>query len=162
MRTGQNGAAENAHPSFRLDPPILLGMAIRSADEFVRLRTSDVEQEYWRAAHEEARIEVWFDVVARYPQMRTWVAHNKTVPIEILIQLATDPDPAVRSAVADKRKLTIDLFRLLAADHDESVGARIAYNRKVPTDVLEQLASDPAKIVREAVHHARSRQAPGR
>lgn len=61
---------------------------IRSAEEFVRLRKSDQREEYERAANDSASIEVWRDVISLYPDMHRWVAHNKTVPIEILAILA--------------------------------------------------------------------------
>ena len=87
---------------------------ISTAEEFVRLRTSDNPQEYSRAASEHAERAVWLDIVGRFPEMRIWVAHNKTVPIEVLDVLAHDLDPAVRLAVAMKNKLSDDLFLLLA------------------------------------------------
>jgi hypothetical protein len=127
---------------------------IESAEEFVRLRTSSNEDEYRRAAHDEAPLHVWIEVIDRYSDMRSWVAHNKTVPIAVLELLASDPDPDVRCAVADKRKLTAELFHALATDTDEDVRARIAHNRKVPKSVLECLASDPAGLVRDAAQTA--------
>jgi hypothetical protein len=132
-------------------------VTILSAQEFVRLRTSTVPEEYHRAAHDEAPLEVWLDVIANYPDMRTWVAHNKTVPIEILALLASDPDRHVRASVADRRKVTLDLFNLLSTDPDTSVRARIACNRKVPVDVIHRLANDPAKDVRSAARRRRSK-----
>lgn len=131
---------------------------IESAEEFVRLRTSRNPEEYRRAAAEEATTEVWIDVIRRFPNMRSWVAHNKSVPLEILDRLSVDQSPDVRSVVADRRKLTPELFQRLATDPDESVRARIAYNKKVPLDVLEKLISDPAALVREAAQFALGRR----
>lgn len=82
--------------------------------------------------------------------MRRWVAHNKTVPLEILDVLAVDPDPDVRWWVATKRKLTEDQFRLLAADPDDAVRMRVACNAKAPVAVLDSLVTDLAPLVREA------------
>lgn len=76
---------------------------IDSAEEFVRLRSSDDPAEYRRAAHEEASVQTWLDVVDRFPDMRFWVAQNKTVPLEILERLRHDPDDRVRSMVLLKR-----------------------------------------------------------
>lgn len=131
---------------------------IDSAGEFVRLRTSLKPEDYWRAAHEPALVEVWLDVIDAYPGMRSWVAHNKTVPIEILAILADDSDAEVRSAVADKRKLTAELFRHLAEDSDDSVRARVAYNRKTPIELLEYLAVDTADLVRVAAQESLERR----
>ncbi len=55
---------------------------INSADDFVRLRCSEDRNEYERAAWDEAPLEVWLDVIERFPDMRFWVACNKTVPME--------------------------------------------------------------------------------
>lgn len=40
---------------------------IQSADEFVRLRTSERHEDYLRASREEAAIGVWLDVMEKYP-----------------------------------------------------------------------------------------------
>lgn len=76
---------------------------IESAEEFVRLRQSSDPEEYRRAAWEEASVETWLDVVERYPEMRSWVAHNKTVPLQILEMLRHDPDEQVQWTVREKR-----------------------------------------------------------
>lgn len=65
---------------------------IESADEFVRLRTSQDRAEYHRAAHDEATEATWIEVLERFPDMRVWVAHNKTVPLTILERLRHDSD----------------------------------------------------------------------
>ena len=90
---------------------------INSAEEFVRLRNSELPDEYRRAAHEEAPISVWHDVISRFPgSVRGWVAHNKAVPLEILKVLARDPEVSVRMTVASKRKLSPELFEVLSRD----------------------------------------------
>ena len=80
-----------------------MGPVIESAEEFVRLRSSEDPAEYNRAAHDSASVSTWLDVIERYPEMREWVAHNKTVPLEILEQLRNDPDERVRWMVLKKR-----------------------------------------------------------
>ena len=84
---------------------------IRSATEFVHLRKSEVPEEYARAADEEASLAVWEEVIDSYPEMREWVAHNKTVPLSVLKVLAADPEPRVRYTVAMMRKLSQELLR---------------------------------------------------
>jgi hypothetical protein len=79
------------------------GAVIESAVEFVRLRRSSDPAEYRRAAWEEASVETWMDVIDRYPAMRVWVAHNKTVPLEILEILRHDADEKVQGTVRQKR-----------------------------------------------------------
>lgn len=121
------------------------------ADEFVRLRTSSDPADYHRAAQDEASIETWREVVARYPDMRFWVAQNKTVPMEILAQLACDPDVEVRSMVAMKRKLEPEILQGLADDPDDTVRMAVAQHRNTPRSVLESLAlHDPWPEVRLA------------
>ena len=129
---------------------------IGSAEEFVELRTSELRAEYLRATNESASYEVWLDVIQRFPDMRFWVAQNKTVTAEVLAVLARDPDPHVRLMVAMKKKLTNELFVLLAADQDDSVRASVAHNNKTPTEILNRLAEDQSPIV-SAVARARLR-----
>lgn len=120
---------------------------IESAEEFVRLRTNDDLGIQRRAALEEAPEHVWRDVMERYPEMRVWVVHNKTVPLSILELLSRDEDRAVRGAVAGKRKLSRELFERLAADADEGVRLHAGRNAKVPLDILERLTHDPSAFV---------------
>lgn len=76
---------------------------IESAEEFVRLRTSEDPAEYNKAARDEASESTWRDVIERYPDMRFWVAQNKTVPLTVLEVLRHDPDEQVRDMVTSKR-----------------------------------------------------------
>jgi hypothetical protein len=92
---------------------------ISTAEEFCRLRESENPEEYRRAAHEDAPIEIWREIIATRPDMRSWVAHNKTVPIEILDLLSGDSDANVRHVVAGKRKITEAIALRLAKDPDE-------------------------------------------
>jgi hypothetical protein len=129
---------------------------IASADEFRELRTSEDRDQYLRAAHDEAPLSVWNDVITRFPDMRMWVAHNKTVPVEILEVLAGDLNGQVRYTVAMKRKLPESLQLRLAADPDESVRLAIAHNAKATRAALQLLADDSWEPVRD---HARARLA---
>ena len=126
-------------------------MTIISADEFVRLRYSEDPQDYQRAAIESAPIAVWLEVIERYPDARVWVAHNKTVPIDVLETLAGDPDVRVRHAVAMKRKLTPTLLARLSTDDDESVRMRVAMHKNTSRETLEALRGDSWVRVRETV-----------
>lgn len=111
------------------------------------LRSSSERAGYERATTEQATVEIWTDVIARFPEMRIWVAHNKTVPLEILRVLARDADRSVRASVADKRKLDRELFESLSRDPDEVVRQRIAYNEKTPADIIERLTNDETSLV---------------
>lgn len=122
---------------------------ITTAEEFVRLRSSSNPDEYHRAANASAPETVWQDIITRYPEMRSWVVHNKTVPIAILEHLSHDADPQVRAMVATKRKLPESLQICLAQDTDAGVRLALAANAKATRAVLRMLARDSERFVRE-------------
>lgn len=123
---------------------------IESADEFIRLRTSDSADEQHRATHDSAPLAVWLDVLARYPDFKVWVVRNKPIPNEVLDLLARDDSERVRREVASRRKLPRQTFELLAADVSENVRYDIAMNRKCPEDIATMLRQDPSSFVRSA------------
>jgi hypothetical protein len=135
---------------------------ILSADEFVRLRTSDIMDEYQRAALEEAPESIWLEVIDRHPEMRAWVAHNKTVPQSILRLLADDQDDDVRFTVAMKRKAEPAILDKLSRDPCEGVRERVAYNRKAPLWILERLTNDPVDRIAEAARSQIEERTVGR
>lgn len=126
-------------------------MTIESADEFVRLRYSSDPSDYQRAVSGEAAVGTWRDIINRYPDARKWVAQNKTVPLEILADLASDEDPEVRRFVAMKRKLTPELLDQLAVDDDEAIRMRVALHKNVSVDTLRRLRDDSWDRIREVV-----------
>lgn len=130
---------------------------ITSAAEFRRLRLSDDLAEQRRAATEAAPTEVWLEVIGTYPELREWVAVNKTVPLRVLALLAEDHDPRVRAGVASKRKLSEELFTRLAVDRSDTVRERIACNAKTPQELLRKLRDDPDPIVSDAALRRLSR-----
>ena len=123
---------------------------IHSAEEFLRLRQSEDPDEHGRASSDEAPLGVWISVIEQFPEMRSWVAHNKTIPLEVLERLAIDRDAEVRATVASKRKLSTALQTLLVADTDASVRERLACNAKCESEILLKLALDPEEFVRSA------------
>lgn len=122
---------------------------INSAEEFVRLRLSDNQDEYLRAAWDEAPLEVWFEIIDHYPDMRFWVAQNKVVPAEVLEILAEDPSDRVRFMVASKNKLSVQLQLKMALDSDSSVRMRIAMNKKATHSALIILSNDKDEDIRQ-------------
>lgn len=132
---------------------------ITSAEEFVALRTSDDQDRYLQAAHDTAPEAVWLDVITRFPDMREWVAHNKTVPLSILVILANDTDSRVRDMVAMKRKAGPVLLEKLARDPDGGARHSVACNRKTPVSVLHILAHDQETFIAET---AKRRLSDGR
>ncbi|WP_159702971.1 HEAT repeat domain-containing protein [Arthrobacter sp. 18067] len=134
---------------------------IASAEEFVALRCSEDPAEYHRAAHDEAGLAVWLEVIDKHPDMRFWVAQNKTVPLEILELLASDPDVRVRSFVAMKRKIGIDLLQRLAVDEDDAVRACVARHRRATPELIETLLHDESWVVRKAATEALAKRSGG-
>ena len=122
---------------------------IKSAAEFHKLRCSQKREDYERAAWDEAPLKVWLAVIDEHPDMRFWVAHNKTVPMEILTILAADADTSVRHMVASKNKLSEDLQTQLAADPEINVRRAVVRNRKVSMAALHILSNDEHEEIRE-------------
>ena len=112
---------------------------IRTADEFIRLRTSEIKEEYDRASNDTADISTWTEIIQKYPDYKQWVVHNKTVPIEILEILTLDSDPNVRSAVARKRKINDQIFGTLSKDKDENVRYALMCNTALDETKLKQI-----------------------
>ncbi|RRV05653.1 hypothetical protein EGJ27_17735 [Pseudomonas sp. v388] len=130
---------------------------INSAEEFVLLRSSEIKIEYDQSTHDEAPICVWLDVIKRYPEYRTWVAHNKTVPIEVL-EVLCGFDEKIRRDVARKRKLSLALFERLANDPSSTVRVAVAVNKKTPLHLLEKLIHDnEAHVAEIARRHYKNR-----
>ena len=125
---------------------------ISSAEEFKYLRESEKQQEYSRAATDEASIEVWKEILAKFPDLAFWVAHNKTVPIEILEILSRNSCPKVRDMVARKRKLTEGIMLILAKDTDPSVRLALANNKKITNNVASILANDTWQNIRDVIN----------
>ena len=122
---------------------------IQSAEEFVQLRTSEIPEEYHRAAHDQAPESVWLDVIRKYPTKRKWVAHNKTAPVTVLRILAEDDDPRVRSVVAGVRRAGAEILWLLAKDTEISVRQAVVWNAKTPVDIIEFLTNDKCEAIAE-------------
>jgi hypothetical protein len=131
---------------------------ITSVKEFIRLRESGDPHEYSRAASEEAPKSVWREIMDIRHDMRLWVAQNKTVPLDILEELAGDPDPKVRDMVARKRKISEAIALKLAKDSEASIRAALARNPKLPAPALAVLKLDASPLVQEAL---RSREERG-
>jgi hypothetical protein len=74
--------------------------------------------------------------------MAFWVAHNKTIPYEILEVLARSRESRVRAMVAMKGKLKEALLLKMASDPDDSVRMLIARHKNATRKVLEKLQKD--------------------
>lgn len=124
-------------------------LLINSAEEFVRLRESAIQSEYLRAAWAEATLEVWVEIIEKYPEMKFWVAQNKTIPLEIMEILSDDPSERVRGMIASKNRLPEHLQIKMAKDSHPSVRERIIYNKRTQAVVLQLLVHDEDESIRE-------------
>ncbi len=121
---------------------------ISSAQEFVDLRCSDDPEEYRRAAFDEATEETWRQVIEQYPEMRRWVAHNKTIPEGVIRQLYAIGDYDILIALAMKRRTPSDVLHDMAVKGHDSVRMAIARHPHVLKLTLELLKKDPWEEVR--------------
>ena len=118
---------------------------IHSAEEFKYLRTSDIIEEYNRAAHDEATIEVWFEVIEKYPELKEWVIHNKTIQHEVLEFLVNDVDEAIRKIMNTK------IFDKLAEDPSENVRYSLACNTKNKLSDLQKINSSDSSWLQKEI-----------
>lgn len=122
---------------------------IESAKEFIKLRHSECQEEYQRAGFEEATHETWLELIENYPDMKIWVARNRTISVDIMRILSDDKDAIVRSAIASKHTLPQDLFIKLAQDKEETVRNTIVFNKKTPLNILQKISKeDPSEFIR--------------
>jgi hypothetical protein len=112
---------------------------ISSAEEFIKLRTSESKEEQDRATHDNAEVKTWNEIINKHPEYKEWVIHNKTIQIEILEQLTLDSDPKVRGAVARKRRINNKIFELLSVDKDENVRCALISNTNLSIEKLKQI-----------------------
>lgn len=122
---------------------------ITSAQEFIRLRESDDLTEQNRATLEYADIDIWMEVIEKYPDFKNWVIHNKEIQVEILEFLSNDANPDIRSAVARKRKINKTIKDKLSKDLDENVRFALLSNTKLSIDELKQINVENSIWLRE-------------
>jgi len=125
---------------------------ITSAEEFKKLHESELKEEFKRSVHEEASIEVWRDVMHKFPDLAFSVAQNKTVPIKILKELSRNSNARVRSMVARKRKITEEIINVLKVDKDESVRHALMYNKTLTTEQKMAIKTDDSDWLKEELN----------
>ena len=133
---------------------------ITSADEFVRLRTSEIKEECDRATNDIADISTWTEFIDRYPDYKQWVVNNKTFPVEILEILTLDKDPDVRCAVARKRKISGKIFKTLSRDKDENVRYALMCNTSLDEAKLNQILTKDSSWLADKLREALARHSP--
>ncbi len=106
---------------------------IETVDEFIRLVESDDPAERRRAAWEGAGFGVWMTLVADHPEMRFWVAHNRTITSEVMQALVSDEDWRVRYRIATKNSCPSDILEILSHDSHDAVASAVAGHPNTPS-----------------------------
>jgi outer membrane protein OmpA-like peptidoglycan-associated protein len=123
---------------------------IDDAEELIALLDSEDEETARRGMQAEAPAEVWLEALRRRDDLTAHVArHAKRLPASIIRLLATHSSADVRAAAAAKGSLPDDLFVVLARDPDETVRGAIVHHRATPLDLLEEMTEDSWQRIRE-------------
>ncbi|WP_328427488.1 hypothetical protein [Streptomyces sp. NBC_00443] len=85
----------------------------------------------------------------RPPRHAVLVAFNRTVPPEVLQQLAQDTDWRVRDKVAGRRDTPADVLGALAQDEHDAVASSVAGNPSAPDTALRALTEHHWDQVRD-------------
>jgi hypothetical protein len=115
---------------------------ISNIDEYIKLADNDNLEDNNRVKNEELSSSVIFEIIQNYPERKSWLVHNKHIPIEILKLLSKDEDIDVRFTIAMKKKCNRSIFEVLMNDSDFSVRMAIVRNNKLPIDLLEKMLND--------------------
>ncbi len=83
--------------------------------------------------------------------VRSEVARNRNVSVEILERLSRDEDAGVRSGVVGNENVSVEMLERLSRDKDAYVRREVAWNRNVSVEILERLSRDEDAGVRREV-----------
>jgi hypothetical protein len=87
-----------------------------------------------------------------FPDIESWNNYsNFDITIELLTELANDPNCSVRRAISENPKVTTELLTNLSVDPEWRVRRAISENPKVTTELLTNLSGDPDWRVRWAI-----------
>jgi hypothetical protein len=115
---------------------------ITSADEFRALVESDDVEERRRAAWEPASEAVWLEVLARFPDLHFFVAHNRSIPDTVIARLVEDGEERVRIRLAEKHSLPLRFLEQLARDPSELVVSSVITHKKAPEELVRSIAEE--------------------
>lgn len=122
---------------------------ISSITEYFNCINSNLREEQKRVLYEVLSDEVIQNIITDYPDYKSWIIHNKHIPLEVIENLCNDPDPDVRFTIAMKRKCNINIFRTLKSDSDVSVRIAVVRNPNTPVEILHQMTDDLDEKVSE-------------
>ncbi|QWT19809.1 hypothetical protein KPL74_18940 [Bacillus sp. NP157] len=128
---------------------------LRSGQEFVALIMSSSKADRVRALSSEAPASVWMKVIHEFPGLIRFVAFNRSLPDEVLIELAESASAEVREAVANRSRLPEQVQRRLARDACSRVRLALVRKSMLSDDLLADLARDTdseiARFVRREI-----------
>lgn len=131
------------------------GITINTAEAFQRLLHRD-DATHAQLVSVQARSQVWWDILERYPHSAAWVAANRHLPADVSEHLANHHNPQVRAALATGGHVPEPVMMRLAHDRSELIRLRVVCNEHATRDVLAALTADPCQVVSA---HARARLA---
>lgn len=115
---------------------------ISHINEYLYLADSDNKTDNNRIINEELSSELISEIIKNYPERKSWLIHNKFIPVKILEELATDDNDDVRFTIALKKKCNRVTFEKLLSDINYSVRLAVIRNKKLPIDLLENISND--------------------
>lgn len=122
---------------------------ISDIKEYLYLTDSDSKSDNNRIINEELSSDLISEIIKNYPERKSWIIHNKLIPIKILEELATDDNDDVRFTIAMKKKCNRVTFEKLLKDKNYSVRLAVVRNKKLPIDLLEIIANDTNDEIQE-------------
>lgn len=78
---------------------------ISNINEYLYLAESDSKSDNNRIINEELSSDLISEMIKNYPQRKSWLIHNKFIPVKILQELATDDNDDVRFTIAMKKNV---------------------------------------------------------
>ena len=115
---------------------------ISNINEYLYLADSDSKSDNDRIINEELSSDLISEIIKNYPERKSWIIHNKLIPVKILEELATDDNDDVRFTIAMKKKCNRVTFEKLLRDKNYSVRLAVIRNKKLPIDLLEKISND--------------------
>ena len=128
-------------------PIIWRGVRINEAAQFEAMLRSDRSRDRDRALRISMSPAAWQRVIVERPALRRWLPFHRSVPLDVLQQLARDPDVEVRWAVAYSPRASSAMLRTLGQDVDWRVRTGVAGNRRAPRRIARALLADPVAQV---------------
>lgn len=83
-------------------------------------------------------------------RVRSRVAENVNLPLDIFQKLVRDPSVEVRTSVGENRKAPKEVYELLSRDESDDVRLALSTNQNLPVHLLQAMAEDDNIFVSES------------